>query len=47
MAYVGALYIIDRFPRFVAEFVDGLCRKRRAEHRPKPQIEQLWAEIMR
>ncbi len=47
MAYVGAVYSIDRFPRSAADVVDEVCRKQRAEHRPEPQNKQLWAEMTR
>lgn len=47
MAYVGAVYSIDRFPRCAADVVDEICRKQRAEHRPKPQNKQVWAEMTR
>jgi len=47
MAYVGAVYSIDRFPRTAADVVDEVCRKQRAEHRPKPQNKQVWAEMTR
>jgi hypothetical protein len=47
MAYVGAVYSIDRFPRSAADVVDEICRKQRAEHRPKPQNKQVWAEMTR
>jgi len=47
MAYVGAVYSINRFPRCAADVVDEVCRKQRAEHRPKPQNKQVWAEMTR
>ena len=47
MAYVGAAYSIDRFRRSAADVVDEVCRKQRAEHRPKPQNKQVWAEMTR
>ena len=47
MAYVGAVYSINRFPRSAADVVDEICRKQRAEHRPTPQNKQVWAEMTR
>jgi hypothetical protein len=47
MAYVGAVYSIDRFPRSPSDVVDELCRKQRAEERPEPQNKQVWAEMTR
>jgi len=47
MAYVGAVYSINRFPRSAADVVDEVCRKQRAEHRPTPQNKQVWAEMTR
>jgi hypothetical protein len=47
MAYVGAVYTIDRFPRTAAEIVDELLRKQRAKDRPRPQHKHVWAEMTR
>ncbi|GEM_PF-955698 len=47
MAYVGAVYSIDRFRRSSSDVVDEVCRKRRAEHRPRPCQKQAWAEMTR
>lgn len=47
MAYVGAVYSIDRFRRTADDVVDEVCRKQRAEQRPKPQHKQVWAEMTR
>lgn len=47
MAYVGAVYSIDRFRRTADDVVDDVCRKQRAEDRPKPQHKQVWAEMTR
>jgi hypothetical protein len=47
MAYVGAVYTIDRFRRTVDEVVDELARKERAPDRPAPQHKQVWAEMTR
>jgi hypothetical protein len=45
MAYVGAVYSIDRFHRTADDVVDEVCRKQRAEQRPRPQHKQVWAEM--
>ena len=45
MAYVGAVYSIDRFVRSAADIVDELCRKERAADRPRPQYKQVWAQM--
>jgi hypothetical protein len=47
MAYVGAVYSIDRFRRTADEVVDEIARKERAAARPVPQHKQLWAEMTR
>jgi hypothetical protein len=47
MAYVGAVYTIDRFRRTAEEVVDELARKQRAADRPPPQHKQVWAEMTR
>jgi hypothetical protein len=47
MAYVGAVYSIDRFRRTAAEVVDELARKERAASRPEPQHKHVWAEMTR
>jgi hypothetical protein len=47
MAYVGAVYSIDRFRRTAKEVVDELARKERAADRPRPQHKQVWAEMTR
>jgi len=47
MAYVGAVYTIDRFRRTADDVVDEVCRKQRAAKRPKPQHKQVWAEMTR
>ena len=45
MAYVGAVYTIDRFCRTADEVIDELARKERAADRPVPQHKQVWAEM--
>jgi hypothetical protein len=47
MAYVGAVYTIDRFRRTADEVVDEVARKQRAADRPRPQHKQVWAEMTR
>ena len=47
MAYVGAVYSIDRFRRTADEVVDELARKERAADRPAPQHKRVWAEMTR
>lgn len=47
MAYVGAVYSIDRFRRTADDVVDEVCRKQRAAQRPQPQHKQVWAEMTR
>jgi len=47
MAYVGAVYTIDRFPRTADEIVDELLRKERAKDRPRPKHKHVWAEMTR
>jgi hypothetical protein len=47
MAYVRAVYTIDRFPRTADEIVDELLRKQRAKDRPCPQHKHVWAEMTR
>jgi hypothetical protein len=45
MAYVGAVYSIDRFVRSADDIVDELSRKNCAPQRPQPQYKQVWAEM--
>ena len=45
MAYVGAVYTIDRFPRAADDVVDELARRERAADRPQPQHKRVWAEM--
>src|ERR1700674_4297497 len=42
MAYVGAVYTIDRFRRTADEVLDEIARRERATARPVPQHKQLW-----
>lgn len=45
MAYVGAVYTIDRFCRTADDVVDEWARRERAADRPQPQCKQVWAEM--
>lgn len=47
MAYVGAVYSIDRFVRTADDVVDDVCREQRTADRPQPQHKQVWAEMTR
>jgi hypothetical protein len=47
MAYVGAVYTIDRFRRTAEDVVDEIARKERSGQRPVPQHKQVWAEMTR
>lgn len=47
MAYVGAVYSIDRFVRSADDIVEEVCRHERAADRPQPQHKQVWAEMTR
>jgi hypothetical protein len=47
MAYVGAVYTIDRFRRTADDVVDEIARKERSGERPVPQYKQVWAEMTR
>lgn len=45
MAYVGAVYSINRFRRTADDVVHEVRRKQRAADRPSPQHKQVWAEM--
>jgi hypothetical protein len=47
MAYVGAVYTIDPFPRTADEVIDEVARKARARERPVPRHKHVWAEMTR
>jgi hypothetical protein len=47
MAYVGAVYTIDRFRRTANDVLDEMARRSRAEARPRPQHKRVWAEMTR
>jgi hypothetical protein len=47
IAYVGAVYSIDRFRRTADEIINDLLRKQRAKDRPRPQHKHVWAEMTR
>jgi len=45
MAYVGAVYTIDRFVRTPEQILDELQRRQRQAQRPKPCHKHVWAEM--
>lgn len=45
MAYVGALYTIDRFVRTPEQILDEIQRREQAVDRPRPCHKQVWAEM--
>ena len=47
MAYVGAVYSIDRFRRTADEVIDELLREDRRADRPVPQNKRVWVEMTR
>jgi hypothetical protein len=47
MAYVGAVYSIDRYRRTADDVVDEVQRKERRKDRPAPQHKRVWAEMTR
>jgi hypothetical protein len=47
MAYVGAVYTIQRFPRTTDQVLDDMARRARAKDRPRPQHKRVWAEMTR
>jgi len=47
MAYVGAVYTIDRYRRTGDDVVDEVQRKQRATDRPKPKHKRVWVEMTR
>ena len=47
MAYVGAVYTIDRYPRTSDDVVDEVQRKQRAADRPQPKHKRVWVEMTR
>lgn len=47
MAYVGAVYTIDRFRRTTDEVLDEMARRARTKERPRPQHKRVWAEMTR
>jgi len=44
-ACVGAVYSIDRFPRYAEDVVDEVMRKEQQENRPSPQHKRMRAEL--
>jgi len=47
MAYVGAVYSIDRYRRTVDDVLDEVQRRERRKGRPAPQHKRVWAEMTR
>ena len=47
MAYVGAVYTIDRFVRTTDQVLDEMARRERSKERPRPQHKRVWAEMTR
>ncbi len=45
MAYVGAVYTIDRYPRTADDVVDEVQREQRAADRPQPKHKRVWVEM--
>jgi hypothetical protein len=45
MAYVGAVYTINRFVRTPDDVLDELQRRQRAADRPRPCHKHVWAEM--
>jgi hypothetical protein len=47
MAYVGAVYTIDRFRRTTDDVLDEMARRKRTKELPRPQHKRVWAEMTR
>lgn len=47
MAYVGAVYSIDRYRRTADDVLDEVQRRERRKDRPAPQHKRVWAEMTR
>ena len=47
MAYVGAVYTIDRFPRTSEDVLNEMARRTCDQERPRPQHKRVWAEMTR
>jgi len=47
MAYVGAVYSIDRYRRTADDVLNELQRRERRQDRPVPQHKRVWAEMTR
>jgi hypothetical protein len=45
MAYVGAVYSIDRYRRTADDVLDEVQRRERRKDRPAPQHKRVWAEM--
>ncbi|MGZ0172244.1 MAG: hypothetical protein ACKVHE_22100 [Planctomycetales bacterium] len=47
MAYLGASYTVDRFPRTIDQVLDEVLRKECAKSRPRPQHRRLYGDMTR
>jgi len=47
MAYVGAIYSIDRYRRTANDVLEEVQRRERRKDRPAPQHKRVWAEMTR
>lgn len=47
MAYLGASYTVDRFPRTVDQVLDEVLRKECAKSRPRPKHRRLYGDMTR
>lgn len=47
MAYVGAVYSINRYRRTADDVLDEVQRRERQQDRPAPQHKRVWAEMTR
>jgi len=47
MAYVGAVYSINRYRRTADDVLDEVQRRERRKDRPAPQHKRVWAEMTR
>lgn len=45
MAYVGAVYTVDRFRRTAEQVLDEIARRERQKDRPRPQHKHVWGEM--
>ena len=47
MAYLGASYTVDRFPRTIDQVLDEVLRKECAKSRPRPKHRRLYGDMTR